>query len=149
MNELSNLRPPAGAHKTRKRVGRGPGSGTGKTAGRGQKGQKARTASKQKVGFEGGQMPIYRRLPMRGFTPLNKKVWSIVNVVDLNEFDAGTEVTPELLASVGFIRKSTDSVKILGDGDLSVQVNVHAHKFSKQAEAKIKARGGSVEVIGG
>jgi len=149
MNELSNLRPPEGAHKTRKRVGRGPGSGTGKTAGRGQKGQKARAASKKKPGFEGGQMPIYRRLPSRGFTPLNRKVWAIVNVVDLNEFDAGTEITPEFLASVGLIRKATDSVKVLGDGDLSVAVNVHAHKFSKQAEAKIKARGGSVEVIGG
>lgn len=149
MNELSNLRPPEGAHKTRKRVGRGPGSGTGKTAGRGQKGQKARAASKKKPGFEGGQMPIYRRLPARGFTPLNRKVWAIVNVVDLNEFDAGTEVTPEFLASVGLIRKATDSVKVLGDGDLNVAVNVHAHKFSKQAETKIKARGGSVEVIGG
>jgi len=149
MNELSNLRPPEGAHKTRNRVGRGPASGNGKTAGRGQKGQKARAASKKKPGFEGGQMPIYRRLPARGFTPLFRKSWSIVNVVDLNEFDAGTEVTPELLASEGFIRKATDNVKILGDGDLEVAVNVRAHKFSKQAEAKIKARGGSVEVIGG
>ncbi len=149
MNELSNLAPPEGAHKSRKRVGRGPGSGNGKTSGRGQKGQKARAASKKRPGFEGGQMPIYRRLPARGFRPFNKKVWSIVNVVDLNEFDAGTEITPELLHAEGFIRKATDAVKVLGDGELTVAVNVRAHKFSKGAEAKIKARGGNVEVIGG
>ncbi|PIE65904.1 MAG: 50S ribosomal protein L15 [Deltaproteobacteria bacterium] len=149
MNELSNLRPPEGAHKSRKRIGRGPGSGNGKTAGRGQKGQKARAASKKRPGFEGGQMPIYRRLPARGFRPMNKKVWAIVNVVDLNEFDAGTEITPELLHAEGFIRKATDAVKILGDGELTVALDVRAHKFSKSAEDKIKARGGNVEVIGG
>ena len=149
MNELSNLAPPAGARKPRKRVGRGPGSGTGKTAGRGQKGQKARASNKKKPGFEGGQMPLYRRLPARGFTPLDKQQWAIVNVVDLNEFDAGTEITPELLHSEGFIRKPTDAVKILGHGELEVAVNVRAHKFSKSAAAKIQAKGGSVEVIGG
>jgi len=149
MNELSNLKPPEGAHRVAKRVGRGPGSGNGKTAGRGQKGQKARAASKKKPGFEGGQMPIYRRLPRRGFKPLNKVEWAIVNVYDLNEFEAGAEVTPEILAAQGFIRKPTDKVKVLGDGEVEIAVVVHAHKFSKSAEAKIKAKGGSVEVIGG
>ncbi|MCB9732271.1 MAG: 50S ribosomal protein L15 [Deltaproteobacteria bacterium] len=149
MNELSNLRPVEGSRKARKRVGRGIGSGTGKTAGRGQKGQKARAASKKKVGFEGGQMPIYRRLPARGFRPFDKTEWSIVNIVDLNEFDAGTAVTPELLAEWGFIRKPTDLVKILGDGELTKSLSVRAHKFSKTAEGKITAQGGSVEVIGG
>ncbi|MFT7581872.1 MAG: large subunit ribosomal protein L15 [Myxococcota bacterium] len=149
MNELANLRPPKGARKNRKRIGRGPGSGLGKTSGRGQKGQKARAASKKRPGFEGGQTPLFRRLPARGFTPRNKKVWAIVNVIDLNEFDAGTEVTPELLASEGLIRKPSDQVKILGHGDISIAVNVRAHKFSKSAEDKIKAKGGNVEVIGG
>lgn len=149
MNELSNLRPIEGSRRDRKRVGRGPGSGTGKTAGRGQKGQKARASSKKKVGFEGGQMPIYRRLPARGFRAFDKTLWSIVNIADLNEFEAGTAVTPELLAELGFIRKATDLVKILGDGELSKSLSVRAHRFSKTAESKITEQGGSVEVIGG
>mgnify|MGYP001281669959 FL=1 len=149
MNELSNLKPPKGSRKARKRVGRGPGSGTGKTAGRGQKGQKARAASKKKPGFEGGQMPLQRRLPKRGFTPINRNDYAIVNVAALNAFEAGTEVTPELLASSGMIRKASDKVKILGNGDLSVSVSLKAHKISQSAADKVNAAGGSFEVIGG
>lgn len=149
MNELSNLKPPKGSRKARKRVGRGPGSGTGKTAGRGQKGQKARAASKKKPGFEGGQMPLQRRLPKRGFTPINRNDYAIVNVSALNAFEAGTEVTPELLASSGMIRKASDKVKILGNGDLSVSVSLKAHKISQSAADKVNAAGGSFEVIGG
>ncbi|MAM02463.1 MAG: 50S ribosomal protein L15 [Myxococcales bacterium] len=149
MNELSNLKPPKGSRKARKRVGRGPGSGTGKTAGRGQKGQKARAASKKKPGFEGGQMPLQRRLPKRGFTPINRNDYAIVNVAALNAFEAGTEVTPELLASSGMIRKASDKVKILGNGDLTVSVSLKAHKISQSAADKVNAAGGSFEVIGG
>jgi large subunit ribosomal protein L15 len=149
MNELSNLKPPKGSRKARKRVGRGPGSGTGKTSGRGQKGQKARAASKKKPGFEGGQMPLQRRLPKRGFTPMNRNDYAIVNVSTLNAFEAGTEVTPELLAESGMIRKASDKVKILGNGDLSVSVNLKAHKISQSAADKVNAAGGSFEVIGG
>lgn len=149
MNELSNLKPPKGSRKARKRVGRGPGSGTGKTSGRGQKGQKARAASKKKPGFEGGQMPLQRRLPKRGFTPLTRNDYAIVNVSALNAFDAGTEITPELLAESGMIRKASDKVKILGNGDLSVSVNLKAHKISQSAADKVSAAGGSFEVIGG
>ena len=149
MNELSNLKPPKGSRKARKRVGRGPGSGTGKTAGRGQKGQKARAASKKKPGFEGGQMPLQRRLPKRGFTPINRNDYAIVNVSALNAFEAGTEVTPELLASSGMIRKASDKVKILGNGDLSVSVSLKAHKISQSAADKVNAAGGSFGVIGG
>jgi large subunit ribosomal protein L15 len=148
MNELSRLKPPAGARRDRKRVGRGPGSGNGTTAGRGQKGQKARAASKKPVGFEGGQMPLQRRLPKRGFKPRERTRYALVNVVDLNFFDAGTEVTPALLAAEGLIRKPTDLVKILGDGDLEVKVTVKAHKFTASAAEKVKALGGTVEVIG-
>jgi len=148
MNELSRLAPPPGSRKTRKRVGRGPGSGNGKTAGRGHKGQKARS-SRIRPGFEGGQMPMIRRVPIRGFRPFDKTLWSIVNVEDLGRFEAGTVVTPELLAEAGVIRKASDLVKILGNGDLAVGVSVKAHKFSKAAEEKISAAGGSAEVIGG
>ncbi len=147
MNELSQLAPPQGARKTKKRVGRGPGSGSGKTASRGQKGQKARAASKKPIGFEGGQMPLQRRVPKRGFTPLDRKVWAIVNIVDLDHLEDGTEVTPELLASEGLIRRASDAVKILGDGELSRKLSVRAHKFSQAAREKIEGRGGSVMVI--
>lgn len=148
MNELSRLSPRPGSRKPRKRVGRGPGSGTGKTAGKGTKGQKARS-SRIRPGFEGGQMPMIRRVPARGFRAFDPVQWSIVNLADLNDFDAGTEITPEVLATAGLIRKPTDLLKILGDGELSVKLSVKAHKFSKSAEAKIAAAGGKVEVIGG
>lgn len=149
MNELSKLKPPAGSRKKRKRVGRGPGSGTGKTAGRGHKGQKARAASKKKPGFEGGQMPLQRRLPKRGFAPRNRIEWSIVNVRDLARFDANDEVNPETLLAKGLIRKITDPVKILGMGDLELALSVKAHKFSKTAQDKLTQAGGTIEVIGG
>lgn len=148
MNELSRLKPQPGARRDRKRVGRGPGSGNGTTAGRGQKGQKARAASKKPWGFEGGQMPLQRRLPKRGFTPRVRTRYALVNIVDLNFFDAGTDVTPALLAAEGLIRKPTDLVKILGDGDLEVKVNVTAHKFTASAAEKLKAKGGTIVVIG-
>ena len=109
MNELSSLAPPKGAHKTRRRIGRGPGSGVGKTSGRGQKGQKARAASKKRPGFEGGQMPLQRRVPKRGFTPLNRTRYALVNLKDLSQFDDGTEVTPEL-PSKRATSKATDLV---------------------------------------
>lgn len=148
MNELSRLSPRPGSRKPRKRVGRGPGSGTGKTAGKGTKGQKARS-SRIRPGFEGGQMPMIRRVPARGFRAFDPVQWSIVNLADLNDFDSGTEITPEVLATAGLIRKPTDLLKILGDGELSVKLSVKAHKFSRSAEAKIAAAGGKVEVIGG
>ncbi len=149
MNELSRLKPAEGAHKKGKRLGRGQGSGKGKTAGRGQKGQKARAASKKPFGFEGGQMPLQRRLPKRGFTPRTRNLFAIVNVADLNYFEDGTDVTPDVLHAEGFIRKPSDRVKILGDGDLDVKINVKAHKFSAGASAKIADKGGTAEVIGG
>jgi len=149
MNELSRLKPPAGSQKNRKRVGRGPGSGTGKTAGRGQKGQKARASAKTFPGFEGGQMPLQRRLPKRGFTPRNRVEYAVLNVVDLNHFDDGAEVTPAELFAAGFLRKVDSLVKILGDGELDVKLTVKAHKFSASASEKIAAKGGTAEVIGG
>jgi large subunit ribosomal protein L15 len=149
MNELSNLKAPKGSRQARKRVGRGPGSGTGKTSGRGQKGQKARAASKKRPGFEGGQMPLQRRVPKRGFTPRTRNEYAIVNVATLNAFEAGTEITPELLAERGMIRKASDQVKILGNGDLTVSVSLKAHKISQSAADKVSAAGGSFEVIGG
>ncbi len=149
MNELSRLKPPEGAHKKRKRIGRGPGSGTGKTAGRGQKGQKARAAAKTFPGFEGGQMPLQRRLPKRGFKPRNRLDYAVINVVELNYFDEGTEVGPAELHAAGMIRTPTSLVKILGDGDLDVNLTVKANKFSASATAKITAKGGTAEVIGG
>ena len=149
MNELSNLKPPKGSRRARKRVGRGPGSGTGKTSGRGQKGQKARAASKKKPGFEGGQMPLQRRLPKRGFTPLNRVQWAIVNLSSLSGFDEGAEVTPETLAAAGIIGKATAPVKILGEGEISHSLTIKAHKFSKSATSKLEAAGCQIEVIGG
>jgi large subunit ribosomal protein L15 len=149
MNELSRLAPPRGARKDSKRIGRGIGSGRGKTAGRGVKGDKARAASKKPIGFEGGQMPLQRRLPKRGFKPIDRVEYQIVNVAALAELASGTEVTPELLASQGFVRHAHGLVKILGQGELPTRLTVKAHKFSKSAVEKIQAAGGVVEVIGG
>lgn len=146
-NELSHLAPRPGAQKDRKRVGRGPGSGLGKTAGRGVKGQKART-SIIRPGFEGGQTPLIRRTPIRGFSHAAFHItYQIVNLADLAEFAAGTVVTPELLAEVGLIRKADELVKVLGGGVLGHKLTVKAHKFSKSAEDKIKAKGGVAEVL--
>jgi large subunit ribosomal protein L15 len=147
MNELTNLSPRPGSQKDRKRLGRGPGSGLGKTSGRGVKGQKARS-SRIRPGYEGGQTPLIKRIPIRGFSNDRFDVnYQIVNVVDLNEFPAGTIVTPELLAEKGLVRKATETVKILGTGELGVKLTVHAHKFSKGAADKIKAKGGVAEVL--
>ena len=144
--ELSNLRPAAGSkHSDNFRRGRGHGSGNGKTAGKGHKGQLARSGHK-KPGFEGGQMPLYRRLPKRGFTCRNSKEIIAFNVDILNRFEDGTEVTEELLLSTGTISKPGDGVKILGKGDLTKKLNVKVSAVSEGAKAKIEAAGGTVEV---
>lgn len=145
---LHELQPHPGARKRGRRVGRGRGSGLGKTSGRGQKGQGARTGGTKEPWFEGGQTPLVRRVPKRGFNNPFKRVYDIVNVDDLARFDAGTEVTPELLREHGLIKGSARPVKVLGDGSLPHALNVKAHAFSKSAVAKIEAAGGQVEVIG-
>ncbi|HHY79279.1 MAG TPA: 50S ribosomal protein L15 [Thermoanaerobacter sp.] len=145
---LHDLKPAEGARRERKRVGRGIGSGHGKTSGRGQKGQKARSGGGVRPGFEGGQMPLTRRLPKRGFTNIFKKEYAIVNVGTLEErFEDGTVITPEVLIESGIIKDVKDGVKILGDGDLSKKFTVKAHKFSQSAIEKIQAVGGKAEVI--
>lgn len=144
---LDELKSPAGANKSVKRVGRGIGSGHGKTSARGHKGQKSRSGGGVRLGFEGGQMPLQRRLPKRGFTNIFGKEYAIVNVKDLNRFEDGTEVTPELLIETGLVKSYKDGIKILGDGDLEKKLTIKAQKISKQAEEKIIARGGKVEVI--
>lgn len=145
--DLSNLQPAYGSTHSRKRLGRGHGSGLNKTSGKGHKGQKARSGGSIKPGFEGGQMPLQRRLPKRGFTPLSKKVYVLVNLRDLELFDAGSVVDLETLGKAGLTGQLKDGVKILGDGDLSKALTVKAHKFSKSAQAKIVAAGGTVEVL--
>jgi len=143
---LTDLQPDAGSTHRRKRIGRGIGSGTGKTSGKGHKGDKARGHSK--VGFEGGQTPTHRRLPhRRGFTPLFKKHFAIVNLDSLERFEDGTVVTPDLLIENRVIASVRDGVKILGDGELTKKLTVQAHKFSKNAIEKIAALGGSTETI--
>lgn len=144
-NELSNLQPAPGSRKARTRVGRGEGSGKGKTAGRGQKGAKSRSGSKTRPHFEGGQMPLHRRLPKRGFTNPFSKVFTEINVERLAGFEAGAEVTAESLVAAGVVRKvEKDGVKLLGRGDLSVALNVKVAKVSATAKEKILAAGGSV-----
>lgn len=144
---LHDLRPAEGSNKKAKRVGRGIGSGHGKTATRGHKGQKARTGGGVRPGFEGGQMPLYRRIPKRGFTNVFKKEFVVVNVKALNDFDDNTRVTPEMLIEKGIIKTIRDGVKILGDGELTKKLEVVAHAFSKSAIEKIEAAGGKAEVI--
>ena len=146
--ELHNLSPKAGSRKDRKRVGRGPGSGNGKTAGKGHKGQLSRSGHSHKRNFEGGQMPLVRRMPKRGFTNIFRKEFAIVNVGQLERFPVGSEVTPELLLAEGVVARLRDGIKILGDGTLSRKLTVRAHKFSKKAQETIQAAGGSCEVIG-
>ena len=145
--DLSNLKPALGSTKNRKRIGRGPGSGTGKTAGKGHKGQNARSGGGVKPGFEGGQMPLQRRLPKRGFTPLTRKVYALVNLRDLDLFEAGAVVDTAALGQAGLVGKVGDGIKILGDGELTKALTVKAHKFSKSAQEKIEAAGGKAEVI--
>lgn len=142
--KLNELKPAEGSRKVRNRVGRGDSSGNGKTAGRGQKGQKAR--SKTRLGFEGGQMPLYRRIPKRGFTNINRKEYAVVNLDGLNRFDDGAEVTPESLKEAGLVKKSS-AVKVLGNGKLNKKLTVKASKFSATAVAAIEAAGGKTEVI--
>ena len=134
-------------YKNRKRVGRGPGSGTGKTSGRGEKGQKSRSGSKSRFGFEGGQMPLYRRLPKRGFNPVRKKEFEIVNTGALNVFDEKSTVGPDELWAKGLIGKKDSLVKILGTGDLEKNLTVKAHKFSGTAVEKIESQKGTIELI--
>ncbi len=143
---VHDLAPALGATHYPKRVGRGPGSGHGKTAGRGSKGQKSRSGYHSQRGFEGGQMPLHRRLPKRGFTNIFRVEYDIVNLSDLDRFEAGQKVTPESLVSLRLARKSRP-VKILGDGEIQKALNVSAHKFSASAQAKIEAAGGRCEVI--
>lgn len=146
--ELSTLKPAQGARKNRKRVGRGPGTGNGKTAGKGHKGQKARSGGGVRAGFEGGQNPLYRRLPKRGFTHMKRWPMAVINVDVLEErFDAGTEITSELLQEAGLIKKTTGGVKLLGRGELSKAFTVHAQAASPQAREKIEKAGGKVEII--
>jgi len=146
---LENLKPAKGAVRSRKRVGRGPGSGLGKTSGRGEKGQKSRSGYSRKVGFEGGQMPLHRRLPKRGFHNRFRKEYTEVNVGRLDAFDAGTIVTPELLIKRGLIKKLRDGVKVLAKGSLSKALTVRAHKFSAKAQETIAGAGGKAEVLEG
>ena len=146
--KLHELKPAVGARKTRRRLGRGPGSGRGKTAGRGEKGQRSRSGYSSQRGFEGGQMPLHRRLPKRGFVNIFRKEYRTVNVERLNGLEAGTTVTLEILQSGGLVKKGRDDIKILGHGDLNVALTVQAHKFSKTAVQKIEAAGGTAETIG-
>ena len=145
---LSNLKPPKGSRHRKVRVGRGIGSKMPKTAGAGNKGQQSRRGYSRRAGFEGGQMPLHRRLPKRGFSSPFPKEFAVVNVETLNAFSAGDTVTPELLASHGIVRAMRNGVKILGDGDLKIALTVHAHAFSKSAREKITAAGGKAEILG-
>ena len=145
--DLSNLQPALGSHRNRKRIGRGHGSGTGKTSGKGHKGQKARSGGRIKAGFEGGQMPLQRRLPKRGFTPLSRKEYALVNLRDLELFEIGSVVDIEALGKAGLIGQIKDGIKVLGDGELTKALTVKAHKFSKSAQEKITAAGGTAEVL--
>lgn len=145
--KLHELKANPGARSTRKRVGRGHGSGLGKTSGKGHKGQNARSGGGVALGFEGGQTPIYRRLPKRGFTNFTRKEYVGVNLELLNRFEDGMEVTPEILAETGLVKKQLNGIKILGEGKLEKKLVVKAHKFSKTAKEAIEQAGGSAEVI--
>ena len=145
---LNNLRPPKGAKHAKKRIGRGPGSGHGKTASRGSKGAKSRSGFRFKRGFEGGQMPLHRRVPKRGFHNLFRQEYEVVNLDALGErFDAGTEVTPELLREQGLVARKADRIKVLARGEISKALTVRAHKFRGKAAEKIAAAGGKAEVL--
>ena len=146
--KMNTIHPAEGATKTRKRVGRGPGSGLGKTSGRGENGQKSRSGYSRKAGFEGGQLPLYRRLPKRGFTNARFKVeYATINLSDLNKFEDGAVVTPELLKEMGLLKNQLDGVKFLGNGTLDKKLTVKAHRFSESAREAIEKIGGKVEVI--
>jgi large subunit ribosomal protein L15 len=144
---LHDLKPNRGSVRERKRVGRGPGSGLGKTSGRGEKGQKSRSGYARKPGFEGGQMPLHRRVPKRGFHNLFRKEYAEVNLGRLEVFEAGSIVTPEVLQKRGLVRKALHGVKILAKGDLTKALTVRAHKFSAKAQERIAGLGGKAEVL--
>src|SRR5687767_9951028 len=143
--ELNNLKPKKGSKHAKKRVGRGPGSGHGKTASRGEKGQKSRSGYSRQIGFEGGQMPLHRRLPKRGFTNIFKRDYAVVNVSDLERFDNGAAVDETMLRQAGLVKGQHDGVKVLGDGELSKKLTVSATKFSKSAREIIEKAGGSCQ----
>lgn len=145
--KLHEMKPAEGARKERKRVGRGMGSGSGKTSGRGHDGQNSRSGGGVRLGFEGGQLPLFQRLPKRGFTNINRKEYAIVNLETLNRFEEGTEVTPELLIESGIVSNEKSGIKILGNGTLEKKITVRAHKFSASAKEAIEKAGGQVEVV--
>ena len=145
--ELSNLKPKKGARHAKNRVGRGPGSGHGKTSSRGEKGQKSRSGYSGKRGFEGGQMPLHRRLPKRGFTNIFKKEYAVINLADLERFDNGATVDEAALRAAGMVKGQVDGVKVLGNGKLSKKLTVSATKFSATAKSAIEAAGGTVQEI--
>src|SRR6202162_3169807 len=144
---LSNLRPPRGSRHRKVRVGRGIGSKLGKTSGSGDKGQKSRRGYSRRRGFEGGQMPLHRRMPKRGFHNPFGVTYAVVNLAELNVFPAGETVTPELLRAHGFVRRATDPIKVLGDGELTTKLAIHAQAFSASAKEKITKAGGTFEVV--
>ena len=145
---LNNLKPAEGSTHKKKRVGRGPGSGLGKTSGKGHKGQKSRSGYSSKIGFEGGQMPLQRRLPKRGFTNIFKKQWLEIGLAKLEEnFNAGDEITPEILHERGLIKKAKHDLVILGSGEVSKALKISAHRFTKSAREKIENAGGSITEI--
>jgi large subunit ribosomal protein L15 len=144
---LSNLKPPRGSRHRKVRVGRGMGSKMGKTSGAGNKGQQSRRGYSRRPGFEGGQMPLHRRLPKRGFSAPDSTTYAVINVESLNVFEAGETISPEILYALGVLRVKREGLKILGSGDLKVALTVQAHAFSKSAEEKITAAGGKVEVL--
>ncbi len=145
--ELNNLKPKKGARHAKKRVGRGPGSGHGKTSSRGEKGQKSRSGYSRMLGFEGGQMPLHRRLPKRGFTNIFKKNFTVVNLADLERFDRGATVDEAALRGSGLVKGRSHGIKVLGTGELTKKLTIHAAKFSKTAREKIEAAGGSCQEI--
>jgi len=146
---LNSLRPAKGSTHKKKRLGRGPGTGLGKTAGRGEKGQKSRSGYSSKVGFEGGQMPLHRRLPKRGFTNIFKKQWIEVSLAALEKsFAANDEITPEVLHHRGIIKKAKHDIVVLGNGEVSKALKVSAHRFTRSAKEKIEKAGGTVTVVG-
>ena len=145
--KLHEMKPVEGARNTRNRVGRGMSSGNGKTSGRGHKGQNARSGGGVRLGFEGGQLPLFRRLPKRGFTNINRKEYAIVNVETLNRFEEGTEINPAVLVEAGIVKNEKSGIKILGNGSLDKKLTIKAHKFSRSAVEAIEAKGGTYEVI--
>jgi large subunit ribosomal protein L15 len=145
--KLHELTPSEGSRHSKKRLGRGTSSGQGKTAGKGTKGQLARQGGKTRLGFEGGQMPLFRRMPKRGFNNINRKEYAIVNLSDLNRFEDGTEVTAALLVESGLVKNEQDGIKLLGNGEVTKKLNIKVAKASAAAKAAVEAAGGTIEVI--